>query len=60
MNFVDAEALMSGLCDRRVLEPGEVGVKHYVCCHGWKGTIKASWDIHVKDDTLDVIERYEA
>ena len=64
-----------------------LGNPRTVCCHGWKGTIKAefvisnleatrtwdfgnapgevelggaSWYIHVKDDTLDVIECYEA
>jgi hypothetical protein len=45
VNFVDAEALMSELRDRRVLEPGEVGARHHVCMHGCKGTIKAEFVI---------------
>jgi hypothetical protein len=78
-SWIDAEA--SELRDRRAWR------SCHVCCHAWKGSIKAefiisnleatrtwgfgnapgdvelggaSWDIHAKDDTLGVIERYEA
>ena len=34
---------MSKLCKHRVLEPGEVGMRHHRCCHGWKGTIKTEF-----------------
>jgi len=43
-NFVDAEALTSDL-NRSILEPGEVGLRHHVGCHGRKGTLKAEFVI---------------
>lgn len=43
VNLIDGEALTSELRGHRVLEPGEVGTRHHVCCHGWKDTIKVEF-----------------